>query len=309
MDREKGLSLMGAISDYTVIDVETTGYDLKRDEIIEIGALKVRGNETVARFQKLIRGIEVDEFIAELTGITTELLSAEGAELSEAMQEFLDFVGDDILLGYNVRFDVNFLYDSALRVLGQKLKNDSFDVLRISRRKLADLPSRSLSEVAKHYKIKRSGEHRSMLDCETTHQVYQHMKQLYDLDELAEELKKKKSKKNGTYHQIKAGDIIAENTEFDEDHPLFGQLCVFTGTLEKLTRAEAMQVVVNCGGLVGDGVTAKTNYLILGNSNYYSERHGGVKSSKLKKAESLQLKGKDITILPESAFYDMLEAE
>ena len=59
--------------------------------------------------------------------------------------------------------------------------------------------------------------------------------------------------------------------------------------------------MVNLGGICGDNVTAKTNFLILGNNDYCKSIKDG-KSSKQKKAEGLKLKGKDIEIIPESGF-------
>ena len=76
-------------------------------------------------------------------------------------------------------------------------------------------------------------------------------------------------------------------------------------TLEKMARKDAMQIVVDLGGLVGNSVTKKTNYLILGNNDYCSSIKGG-KSSKQKKAESLKLAGNDIEIISENVFYDMI---
>lgn len=83
-------------------------------------------------------------------------------------------------------------------------------------------------------------------------------------------------------------------------------MCVFTGTLERMTRKEVMQIVVDLGGINGNSVTAKTNYLILGNNDYCPLIKDG-KSNKQKKAEELKLKGKDIEILTENVFYDMIE--
>lgn len=73
-----------------------------------------------------------------------------------------------------------------------------------------------------------------------------------------------------------------------------------------MTRAEAMQIVVNVGGKCENNVTKKTNYLIIGNLDYCSNVKGQ-KSSKMKKAEDYKLKGYDITVIPESVFYDMLD--
>ena len=66
-----------------------------------------------------------------------------------------------------------------------------------------------------------------------------------------------------------------------------------------------MQIVANFGGINGDNVTKKTNFLILGNNDYCSSIKDG-KSNKHKKAESLILQGNDLIIIPESVFYDMI---
>lgn len=104
---------------------------------------------------------------------------------------------------------------------------------------------------------------------------------------------------------VSAKDIVTDKTDFDETHPLFGKLCVFTGTLEKMLRKDAMQLVVDFGGSVGNSVTKKTNYLILGNNDYCPLIKDG-KSTKQKKAEELKLAGSDIEIISENVFYDMI---
>jgi DNA polymerase-3 subunit epsilon len=81
---------------------------------------------------------------------------------------------------------------------------------------------------------------------------------------------------------------------------------VFTGKLEKFTRKEAMQIVADLGGINEDGITKKTNFLILGNNDYCSTIKDG-KSNKQKKAEQYILNGQDIVIVPETVFHDMLE--
>ena len=75
-----------------------------------------------------------------------------------------------------------------------------------------------------------------------------------------------------------------------------------------MPRKEAMQLVANLGGINGDSVTKKTNYLILGNNDYCKAIRDG-KSNKQKKAEKLKLEGHDIEILPETVFYELLELE
>ena len=110
-------------------------------------------------------------------------------------------------------------------------------------------------------------------------------------------------KKHG---HIDTKSMTAQTSSFDSTHPLFGKVCVFTGTLDKMPRKEAMQAVLNVGGEIGNGVTQKTNYLILGCNDYCTQIKGN-KSNKLKKAEDLKLQGFDIDIIDELTFYDMLD--
>ena len=80
---------------------------------------------------------------------------------------------------------------------------------------------------------------------------------------------------------------------------------VFTGKLERMTRKEAMQIVVNMGGILDNSVNKHTNYLILGNNDYNAVLHGE-KSSKHKKAEKLKLEGQDRDIIDKFTFYDII---
>lgn len=73
-----------------------------------------------------------------------------------------------------------------------------------------------------------------------------------------------------------------------------------------MQRKTATQLVANLGGILGDSVSKKTNYLVLGNFDYCSTIKEG-KSNKHKYAEQLILKGQDLQILPESVFLSMLE--
>ena len=72
MERKyKGQSLFSFPSDYTVIDIETNGLTAGVCEIIEVSALKVRGEKAVDRFSALIKPSRpISRFITRLTGIT-----------------------------------------------------------------------------------------------------------------------------------------------------------------------------------------------------------------------------------------------
>lgn len=296
----KGHSLIAAPDTYTVIDIETTGLDSRYCEIIELSALRYSNGSLVDSFTTLVKPTEpIDSFITELTGITNDLV-ADAPAISDAIKSFYDFVGSDILVGYNVNFDINFIYDVLQDTHSIDFTNSFVDVMRFARKLLPELKNHKLETVAAHYKVS-SPAHRSYVDCEACNTCYQALlsdaiSQYGDFDSF---------KASYSSRQLHAKDITATTDNFDISHPLYGKLCVFTGTLEKMQRKDAMQLVVNLGGQCGDNVTAKTNYLILGNNDFCSLIKDG-KSNKQKKAESLILKGKDIQILSENVFYDLV---
>ena len=93
--------------------------------------------------------------------------------------------------------------------------------------------------------------------------------------------------------------------EIDKTHPLYGKNIVFTGTLVRYKRKDAMQLVANLGCNNQNSVTRDTDYLVLGNNDYCRTIKDG-KSSKQKKAEEYMLKGTGIRIVDEQTFYDMV---
>lgn len=301
----KGKSTIDLLSDYIVFDIETTGLDSSYDEVIEIGAIKVKNNKIVSKFNSFVKPKnEIDEYITELTGITNEMVK-DAPTIEEILPDFMNYIGNDILIGHNVNFDINFIYDNLYRNKFDVLTNDFIDTMRISRKLLPELPHHRLIDLAKYFKIDSTNNHRSLKDCEITMNVYENLKEIalqkYDnVDEFKNAFKK--HKKEG----LRAKDIVSTNTEFDVDNLFYDKYVAITGTLEKMLRKEAMQIIVDLGGHCEDGVTKKTNFLILGN-NDYNPILRGKKSSKLIKAETLKLEGKDIEIISENVFYDIID--
>ena len=308
----KGRSIIAFPDTYCVIDVETTGRSPQWDHIIEVAALKISDGQEVGRFSSLIQppsmpgGAFVDDFIAALTGITDEML--ESAPFApDVLAEFTSFVGDMPVVGHYVGFDINFLYDSFDRYLDRPFSNDYIDSLRIARKLHPEMPHHRLVDLVDHFGVTHNEVHRAMGDVEATAECFARLK-----DEAHErygsEEEFQKAFQSGGSPSVKAADIQGDAQKIDEDSPIFGCACVFTGKLEKFTRAEAMQIVADLGGINQDGVTKTTRYLILGNNDYCASIKDG-KSNKQKKAEKWALKGTGIEILPESVFYDMLGEE
>lgn len=324
LKRNKGKSLLTPFDSYVVIDIETSGFDANHDSIIEIGALRIKNNEITDKFSSLVKPDKyfidsqakaetdyfetesgkycyyIDDFIIERTGINNAML-LDAPETKDVLAAFFKFINDDIIVGHNVNFDVNFIYDNYLKYFGKTFGNDFTDTLRLSRIALKELEHHTLKDVAKYFSVVQTMEHRALADCETTWKCYEELKKYIKENNI--EMPVHKHKSSG--HKFRAKDIATDNIEFDETSPFYRKVFCFTGTLDKMTRKEAMQIVADNGGINGDGVTKKTNYLVLGNNDYCKAIKDG-KSSKHKKAQQLILKGQELQIISENVFYDMI---
>lgn len=322
MDREfKGKSTIALPVDYVVIDTETTGLDFEWCSIIEVSAIRYENNAEVARFSSLVKppleevyfpfreeGEQhivryVDDFIADLTGITNEMLES-APEPDEVIPQFLEFIGDSVLIGHNVSFDVNFLYDAAGQVCEQPLKNDHINTVRIARKVFPECEHYRLSDVAEACQVLQGSAHRALADCEVTAACYQKMRSLV-LENMTEEEFQRLFKKSALNYTKYIEQIDLTSIVPDEESPLFGKTVVFTGTLEKMPRKQALDLVAKIGGMPSDSLTKATNYLVVGNGEFVKSVKDG-KSSKMKKAEAMALKGVDIRVISESAFWNLV---
>lgn len=306
----KGESRILFPDEYVVIDVETTGLSTDCDEIIEFSGIHILNDQIVNRFSSLVKpSFPVWDEITELTGITNEML-ADAPSFCDVIPQILDFLGNHLIVGHNVNFDINFLYDSIFEETGMPLSNDYIDTLRISRKLYPELAHHRLCDIIEHFSLPADASlHRAEPDVMYTYQCFCRMH-----DDVTKTFESEESfaalfKNKYTYKKYcDARFISAQTDEFDPSHPIYGKVCVFTGVLEKLSRHEAMQLVANLGGTCANSVTKKTNYLILGNNDYCTTIKDG-KSTKQKKAEEYLLKGCDIQILPEDSFYEIVFEE
>ena len=76
------------LNDCSIVDIETTGLSPDNDNIIEIGALRVRDNKIVAEFSQLIKASKpLSKTISQITGITDDML-ADAKELDDTLSDF-----------------------------------------------------------------------------------------------------------------------------------------------------------------------------------------------------------------------------
>ena len=159
---------------YVALDLETTGLSPMRDQILEIGAARVENGEITDTYETFVdSGVEIPERITLLTGITAEMTMG-GPGLREAVEGFLEFSGDAVLLGHNLPFDYGFMKRNVVK-LGGTYERRGLDTLAIAKSVLADLPGRSLDRVAAHYGISQEHHHRALDDALTAARVYQRL--------------------------------------------------------------------------------------------------------------------------------------
>ncbi len=305
----KGQSLISFPRNFCVIDIETTGLDSTFNEIIDISAIKVKEFEIIDTFSTLVKPEEpIDEFITNLTGITNEMVF-NSPKINDVMPEFLKFIGNNILIGHNVNFDINFIYDNCLRN-GTYLGNDFVDTMRISRRMHPELAHHRLKDLVHFYSLEQETAHRALADCQTTLECYLKLRNEFsqkyiDIPDFIKSTKRSCSKKVVESQNDLLNDLFEKLKLVKEDSLLQDKSVCFTGTLEHFTREEAIKIIEFLGASNSQGITKKTNYLVLGNNDYCSSIKNG-KSNKQKKAEEYKLKGIDIEIISENTFYDMI---
>lgn len=172
----KGHSVNFLPRDYTVVDIETNGLFSGRCEILEISAVRFADGEKTGAYSTLIKPTrKIDRFITRLTGITDEM-AAGGIDIGEALDGFTHFIKDDIIVGYNVNFDINFLYDSLTEHRNMPLSNDWLDVLRLTRKYLPQLENHKQTTVAQYLGIDIRGAHRAEKDCLICSAVYERLR-------------------------------------------------------------------------------------------------------------------------------------
>lgn len=158
------------IYDYIALDVETTGLNPAKDKLLEIGAAKVQDGKVCETYGTLINtGMPVPVRIQQLTGITDEMRKT-GKPAGAAIREFLSFCGELPVLGHNVQFDFGFLKQTAVNE-GLSFEREALDTLKIARRVLPDIPSRTLTAMCAHYQIDPGNSHRALDDALSAHKV------------------------------------------------------------------------------------------------------------------------------------------
>lgn len=160
---------------FVVLDTETTGFDYDNDRILCIGALilqdgKIAVNES---FEVYLEQEHYDKSTAQIHGILKAFVIQRPSEL-EALQQFLDFLGDSIIIAHHTTFDVTMINKALERNDLPQLKNYSLDTAILYKRTLikSHLFERkdhyTLDDLADKFDISKKDRHTALGDAYIT---------------------------------------------------------------------------------------------------------------------------------------------
>ncbi|MBU7008314.1 PolC-type DNA polymerase III [Phosphitispora fastidiosa] len=158
--------------EFVVFDLETTGLSPNVNEIIEIGAVKLKNGLITDRFARFIRprnGIPVE--IQRLTGILPEMVADAGG-IDVVLPEFMEFAGDAVLVAHNAGFDTGFLSVNLAHLNGGILTNPVLDTLGLARALVPKLKKHKLKNLAAEFGVPLENHHRAVDDAEATAAIF-----------------------------------------------------------------------------------------------------------------------------------------
>lgn len=198
-----------------IYDVETTGLNVDKERLTEIGAVKIKNMRVVDSFNTFVNPQKpIPQNITDLTGINDSMVANAPLE-DEAVRQFLEFCGDNpVMVAHNARFDNSFI-DAVCKRHGIPHEYSSIDSLVMCRAMLPELTRHKLDTVAKHLKLGKFDHHRACDDAMMLAKIFLELmgravrqNGIETFEDLNYKLNKIDVKKLKSYHQI----ILVKNS-------------------------------------------------------------------------------------------------
>ena len=153
---------------FVVVDVETTGMSPIEDRITEIAMMKVRGSMLIDEFSTLVNPLmTIPAYITDLTGIDNVMV-ADAPTAREVSPYIAEFLQDSVFVAHNAAFDWGFVTQTVRRERDMELTNPRLCTVKLSRRILPHLSSKSLGPVSRFLEITIPQRHRASGDAYAT---------------------------------------------------------------------------------------------------------------------------------------------
>ena len=310
------MNIEGNNNKFIAIDFETA--NSKRNSACSIGIAITENLNIVETKHWLVRPPELyfHPFNISIHGITEDDVKNEPT-FDQLWPEIKNYIHDNLIIAHNASFDLGVLRH-VLSTYDIDYPVSSYSCTwRISKKVWRGLPSHCLKSVSDHLGIefKHHDAEEDAIACAEIAINACMEKEATSLPDLINKINLvfgyirpgDYSPIQGPYSNsnIRISDIRPECDLFDEDHPFFNKRLVFTGTLESMSRKDAMQKVINRDGVCATTVGKTVNYLVIGIQDY-SRLKSDMMSNKMRKAFDLISQGYDIEIIKEDDFLDML---
>ncbi|MFZ0667011.1 MAG: exonuclease domain-containing protein [Acidimicrobiales bacterium] len=150
---------------FCVVDVETTGWDPQTDALTEVAAARFTAGYPCGTFHSLVDpGIPIPPVVSELTGIDDAMVRG-APDLSEALAGLTDLIGDAVVVGHNIEFDLSFIDVARAKFALSPLRNPAVDTLHLARRLVRDdVLNCSLATLARRLRLDHRPCHRALED-------------------------------------------------------------------------------------------------------------------------------------------------
>jgi len=307
---------------FTAIDFETANTD--RGSVCAVGLVMVENGEVVGRLRQLIRPdpLNFNPFNVSIHGIS-EADVIDAPTFSEFWPNLWSHVSGP-LVAHNAAFDMSVLRRALDQSGVQYPETDYFCTRVIAKLAWPEHPTYALDHIARvigisftHHDAEEDARACALIAITACRQL--NVPSLYALQDGyglyvgrlfaggyhpcggANSSRSSTNRKE----KLRAEDITTSTQPHDEQNACYGMAFVFSGTMSSMLRRDAMQAVVDRGGICHDTVTRDTDYLVLGQEGFIGYQVGH-KSSKMKKVEEMHNKGLPIEILSETDFIGML---
>jgi DNA polymerase-3 subunit epsilon len=311
--------------DFISIDFETANEN--RASVCAMALIFFEDNQIVDEKEWLIKPpedyIHFNPLNIQIHGITPEKIENK-PEFDKIWPEVKPYIENKLVVAHNAAFDVNVL---QRLIIEYNLDSPKFNYVCTYRIATATW------EKQFNYSLKNLGNHLGYIfnhhdahdDAKVCGKIFIHACEKHNVNNV-DELAKKINMRIGTFennhyyncyvpsiysgmgkknNHVAIKDIIAATSYFDTEHPLYNKKVIFTGSLISMTRRNAMQKIVDLGGIIGNSITKDTDFLVMGLQDF-SRFIDGKESSKTKAAKQYIEEGFSLQIINEDEFVRMI---
>jgi DNA polymerase-3 subunit alpha (Gram-positive type) len=158
-------------ANFVVFDLETTGKDIRKDEIVEIGAVKYKNWKQVESFQSLVKPQKMISFFAQSVNHITNDMVEDARESAVVLRDFMYFCEGLPLIAFNgASFDFKLL-EKSCDAAGITLKTNGYDAYQLAKKKIKGAPAYNLEALKDYFHLKFES-HRALTDVLTTAEVW-----------------------------------------------------------------------------------------------------------------------------------------